>query len=411
MGLPPDLLSTEIAADPPLRPMTPALVATAIALLLGMVPVTTDLYLPALPTLQRGLGASSGSAQLTLTVLIACFGVGQLVWGPLSDRWGRRLVLLVGLAIYTLAGLLCAAASSIEALIGWRALEGVALAAAVTWGRAVVGDLYTRTEGARVMARAFGGLGLIAMTGPIAGGLLVEAFGWRSALIANSAFGAATLTFVAWRLRETLAERDPSALQPSALLRKWDRLLAHRGFRVWTSLLCLTWAGLFFLVAASPFVYVEILGVSKLGYAVILSASAFAYIVGTLVCQWLLRRHGLRETAQRGVWAILVGGVLLCILTGSDVGGIWPVLLPQLLFALGYGVVQPCAQTAVVSSLSAMSGTASSLSGFALMSTASLVGLVLAAAGPALLSTLAVGVGLSALCSAVVSWALIDRED
>ena len=117
------------------RPLTAPAIVVMLTLLLGIQPVTTDLYLPALPTLQRELGATIGAAQYTLSALIIAFGFGQLVCGPLADRFGRRPVLLVGLSLYTLASLASAAAASIEALIAWRALQGAAMAAAVTCGR------------------------------------------------------------------------------------------------------------------------------------------------------------------------------------------------------------------------------------------------------------------------------------
>jgi len=127
--------------------MTTPSVVVMLTLLLGIQPVTTDLYLPALPTLQRELGASVGAAQYTLAALIIAFGLGQLVCGPLADRFGRRPVLLVGLSLYTLASLASAAAASIETLIAWRALQGAAMAAAVTCGRSIVRDLFELRPG------------------------------------------------------------------------------------------------------------------------------------------------------------------------------------------------------------------------------------------------------------------------
>ncbi|HEV7915521.1 MAG TPA: MFS transporter, partial [Albitalea sp.] len=118
--------------------MSPPVVVVMLTLLLGIQPITTDLYLPALPTLATQLNAGVGAAQLTLSALIICFGAAQLVCGPLADRFGRRPVLLSGLALYTLASVLSALAPSIDWLIGWRALQGAAMAAAVTCGRSIV---------------------------------------------------------------------------------------------------------------------------------------------------------------------------------------------------------------------------------------------------------------------------------
>ena len=171
-------------------------VVLLIALLIGLQPLSTDLYLPALPALTTGFGASMTQAQLTLTVLVLALGVSQLFWGPISDRFGRRPVLLVGMVAYALASVACAMAPSIGLLIFWRAVQGAAMGAGVVCGRAIVRDLYEPTEGARVMSKAMSGLAVIACTSPPLGGLLSDLFGWRVALTTLAVFGLVTLALV-----------------------------------------------------------------------------------------------------------------------------------------------------------------------------------------------------------------------
>ena len=185
--------------------------ALMLSLLLGLQPVTTDVYLPALPMLTRALGAPMGTAQLTMSLLILAFGLAQMVWGPVADRVGRRPVLLAGLALYTAASLGCMLAGSIEALVLWRMLQGAAMAAAVVCARAIVRDLYEPAAGAQLMALALSGLGVIALCGPLAGGVLAQAFGWRGPLALVAAVGAFSLACVAIGLPETLATRNPAA--------------------------------------------------------------------------------------------------------------------------------------------------------------------------------------------------------
>lgn len=201
--------------------MTPSTVVTALVLLLGIQPITTDLYLPALPNLQQDLVASVAATQLTLSALIIAFGVAQLICGPLADRFGRRPVLLIGMALYTLASLLAALAPSIEWLVVWRAAQGAAMAAAVTCGRSIVRDLYPPRQGARMLARGLGGLGLIAFASPLLGGAIVHFADWHAALLVPALFGAGSLGFIALRFTETVPEPNPRATQLAPLLRNW----------------------------------------------------------------------------------------------------------------------------------------------------------------------------------------------
>jgi DHA1 family bicyclomycin/chloramphenicol resistance-like MFS transporter len=390
--------------------MTPGIVVTTIALLLGLQPITTDLYLPTLPTLQFALGASIGAVQLTLSSVIISFGLGQLAVGPLSDRFGRRPVLLLGMTVYTVASVLGAVATSIEGLIAWRIVQGVALAAAVTCGRSIVRDLFTPQDGARAMSRALGGLGVIAMVAPILGGFLMEYFSWHAVLLATAVFGACTLGFLTLTFKETLVLRNPRATLPRQVLRNWIQVLADPTFRAWAALLCCTWGGLFCLLAGSSFVFVNMLGTTRVMYGLILATSSAAYIAGTLLCRRLLLRHGLRGTVKRGAWLSLAGGLSMAGLNLAGVQSVWSIMLPQLLFALGHGIHQPCGQAGVVGPFPDKAGTAASLSGFAMMLTAFLVGIWLGQALEHSVVPLTVGVGAFSVALALVAWTLVQRD-
>lgn len=219
-------------------------VVLLIALLIGLQPLSTDLYLPALPALTTGFGASMTQAQLTLTVLVLALGVSQLFWGPISDRFGRRPVLLVGMVAYALASVACAMAPSIGLLIFWRAVQGAAMGAGVVCGRAIVRDLYEPTEGARVMSKAMSGLAVIACTSPPLGGLLSDLFGWRVALTTLAVFGLVTLALLLWGYKETIPQKNPQALAPGKLLANWLMVLRHPTFRAFSALTTVSYAGL-----------------------------------------------------------------------------------------------------------------------------------------------------------------------
>ena len=390
--------------------MAPIVVVMMLTLLLGIQPVTTDLYLPALPTLQRELGASLGATQSTLSVLIICFGVGQLVCGPLADRFGRRPVLLVGMVLYTAASVLSALATSIDALVAWRAVQGAAMAAAVTCGRSIVRDLFLPHEGARVMSRALTGLGLIAMLSPIVGAALVQWLGWPATLLMTALFGAGTLAFVALRFEETVPRRNPQATRLAPLLHNWGVVLRSPTFRAWVALLCCTYGGLFFLLAGSSFVFINVLGTSRLAYGAILATGSLAYVAGTWLCRRLLLRHGLRGAVKRGAWFSLAGGLSMAGLSLAGVESVWAIMLPQWLFAIGHGVHQPCGQAGAIGPFPDKAGTAASLSGFAMMLTAFGIGQWLGHTLNHSVLPLTLGVGVFSILLAWVAWTLIQRH-
>jgi DHA1 family bicyclomycin/chloramphenicol resistance-like MFS transporter len=385
------------------------LAATALALLLGLQPATTDIYLPALPLLTRELGAPMSAVQLTMSALILAFGIAQLVWGPVADRIGRRPVLLIGLALYTAASVGAMLAADIGLLIVWRALQGACLAAAVVCARAMVRDLYEPQQGAQVMAWGLSGLGLIAIGGPALGGLAAWIWGWRSALAMVAGFGALTLAFVALCLPETLARKNPRATEIGPLVRSWSRIARHPAFVAWTLLISCTYGGLFTLLAGSAFIYIDVLGLSPGHYGLAMASGSASYLLGTFVCRRWIVRHGLAGAVRRGAGFTLVGGLAMLALALAGVHAVWAVLLPQWLFAFGHGIHQPCGQTGAVGAFPQAAGAASALSGFVLAATAFFVSRWLGGALDGTVLPLAQGVAFWSVLTAATAWTLVQR--
>lgn len=347
--------------------MTPGTVVLLLSLLLGIQPVTTDLYLPALPAITRGFGGSLGQAQLTLTGMLLAFGSSQMVWGPLSDRVGRRPVLLMGLGLYTVSGVGALLSASMEWLIAWRVLQGAAMGAAVMAGRAIVRDLYAPEQGARVLSKALSGLGLIAaFTAPV-GGWLASTFGWRAALGALAVFGGIALLAVAWRFVETVKHPNPHATQPRVLWRTWRTVLSHPTFWAYAMLATVSYAGLFTFLGASSFVFIDALGLSRVQYGWSMFCMSVSYLSGTFLCRHLLPRLGVQRTVAVAGGITLTGGTLVGVL--AQVGVVHPltVLLPFCLFMVGHGIHQPCGQSGAVGPFPQAAGAASALSGLMMM--------------------------------------------
>ncbi|MBA4341929.1 MAG: Bcr/CflA family drug resistance efflux transporter [Methylibium sp.] len=383
----------------------------ALALLLGLQPVSTDLYLPALPALRAELGAPMAAAQLTLSALMICFGIGQLLLGPVSDRFGRRPVLLAGLSVYVVAAIAGAMAQSTTPLLLWRALQGLALAASVVGARSMLRDWFAPAEGTRMMARALGGLGLIAMLSPPLGGLLAGWLGWRSTLLATGVIGALTLAVLVARIPESLAKPDPSALQPRRIVANWRALLAHPSFRAYTLLTCLAYATLYTFLASSAFVFIDVLGLSRQHYGLVVGGGALVYFLGTLLCRRWLQRLSVPQTVRRGAWFSFAGALGMGLAAWVFPPSVPALLIPHVFVMLGHGVLQPCSQAGSVGPFPRQAGAAAALSGFAVALVAFALGgwLGLSLDGtvrPMALTMMVMGLG-AALCG----WTLVQSQE
>jgi MFS transporter, DHA1 family, multidrug resistance protein len=390
--------------------MNPATVVVLLTLMLGIQAITTDLYLPALPMLTRDLQATMSSSQLTMSALIICFGIGQLIWGPLADRFGRRPVLLAGLSLYTVASVLSAASPSMGWLILWRALQGAAMAAAVTCGRSVVRDLYAPHDGARVMSRALTGLGIIAMLAPLVGGFVAQWLGWHAALTVLAVFGACSLAFVAWRFEETVPQRNPSATQLAPLLRNWASVAGDRTFQAWVALSALTYGGLFFMLVGSSFVFIDVFGTSRVAYGAFLFSNSLAYVSGTFLCRRLLLARGLRGAVAVGGALSVTGGVSMAALSLAGVHNAWAIIVPMWVYSLGHGIHQPCGQAGAVGPFPEKAGTAASLSGFCMTLSAFAVSWWLGSSFNGTVYPMTLGLGTFSIGVAFVAWTLVQRH-
>jgi DHA1 family bicyclomycin/chloramphenicol resistance-like MFS transporter len=394
--------------------MSPGLIVLLLSLLLGLQPVTTDLYLPALPALTEGFGASMPQAQLTLTALLLSFGLSQLVWGPLSDRFGRRPVLLWGMAAYVAASVGGALAASMEQLIVWRTVQGAAMGAGVMAARAVVRDLYQPADAARAMSKGLSGLGVIACLSAPTGGLLSDLFGWRATLLGVAVFGAFALAVIAMRFVETVPPSNRRSLHPVSLAKTWLHILRHPTFVAFSALSAASYGGLFTFLAASSFVFIQVLGLSKTRYGLLMLSMSASYIVGTFICRRLLLRLGVRRTVALAAVLTLSGGTLMAVLalagSASAWYGPWAIVGPFYLFMLGHGVHQPCGQSGAVGPFPQAAGAASALNGFLMMVAAFAMGGWLGAHLDGTVFPMVYGIWFWSAVISLSAWTLVQRH-
>jgi DHA1 family bicyclomycin/chloramphenicol resistance-like MFS transporter len=387
--------------------MSNTLIIILLSMLLGIQPVATDLYLPALPAIRGEFGANLSQAQLTLSALLLAFGISQLVWGPLSDRLGRRPILLTGLGMFTLAGLGCVMASSMNELIIWRALQGAAMGAVVMCGRAMVRDIYTPENGAGVMSKAFTGLGFLACISAPLGGWVTDLWSWHAALGMVMGFGAITWALVALMFKETLHRKNPHALHLHVLAKTWWHIVRHPTFVAFSCVSICSYGGLFTFLACSSFVFMGLLGLARWQYGLLLFSMAFTYLLGTLLCRRLLLRMPVSSTVAVGGALSLVGGGLMAINTWLGWHSVVSLMGPFYLFVLGHGIHQPCGQSGALGPFPKAAGAASALGGFLMMVVAFATGLWLGAVNDGSAMPMAQSMAFWSVATAGSAWLLV----
>ena len=358
-----------------LRPDTLAMTAV-LAMLTALGPLSTDFYLPSLPDIVRVMETDVAGAQATLSAFLFGFAGGQILWGPLSDRLGRRPVLLTGLGIFMVATLACALAPSIEALTLARAVQALGASGPIVLGRAMVRDLYEGPRAGRELARMGMIMGLVPAVAPVLGGVLQQAFGWRSTFVASLAFAVALIGVVMVLLPETIRSRSREPLSLMAIIRGFGTLLQNRAYRVYVGLTALAYGGLFAFISGSSFVLIGIHGLTPAQYGLSFGFGVLGFILGTILAQRLVGRRGMDGVIALGVLCLAGGGLamLLCVLTGF--AGPFGVIVPMALYACGVGLTMPQAQASAMMPFPDRAGAASSFTGLCQMLFSACVGLL-----------------------------------
>lgn len=352
-------------------------ISVLLTFLVAFGPISTDLYLPALPTLSRVFGAEVATVQLTLSVFLVGFALAQLVCGPLSDRFGRRPVLLGGLGLYVAGSVVCALAGSIEQLIAARLLQALGACCGPVLGRAVVRDIHGPEKAARMFAYMGMAMALAPAVGPILGGILVLWWSWRATFVLLAILGVLMLGVVWAFLAETNHRRDPEALRFGHLLANYRRLLGNPSYRGYTLCLAFTFSGMFAFISGSSFVLIDRVGVSPVAYGLDFGFVVLGYILGSFTSGRLTMRLGVDRMIAAGTVAINLAGALGFGLALAGFASVPSVVGPMMLFMYGGGLVLPNAMAGAIGPFPRMAGVASALLGFIQMLLAALFGAVI----------------------------------
>ncbi len=342
--------------------------------LLAVQPISTDLYLPALPSIGRAFAAPTTTVTWTLSALVGTFGLSQLFMGPLADRFGRRPVALIGLIIYALASIAALAMPVIEGLIICRAVQGLGVACGYVVSRAMVRDLYAPLEGAKWLSRGLTLMSAAPLLGPLLGGLLDTQFGWQGPFYALTFFSV-RMALLVWRyFPETNLRLNPAATQPAPLIANYHSIARHPVFLSFTALSVASYAGLFAFLSGSSFVFITIFGMSSTGYGFVFAFTGVGYLLGTRLCRYLVARRGVASTVRIAGLISLTAGSAMALLALLKVHHPLAVMLPAVVYVFAHGLQQPCSQSSCVGPFPGMAGAASALNGFAQMAAAVIVG-------------------------------------
>ena len=353
-----------------LRPDSFALTAL-LSFLSAFGPLSVDLFLPSMPEIGRAYGAPASQVQLTISLYLAGFAVGQIIYGPIADRFGRKPVIMAAFALYCVATAACLAAPTIEWLIAGRMVQAFGAAGSIVVARAVVRDLYEGAHAGRQLSIMGVMMGFMPIVAPITGGILLTLFHWRAGFVFQ--FGVGALAgYLVWRyLPETQARSEPSRI---GLLAGYRMIATHRIFLANLAVGTVGYSGLFAWISGSSFVMQNIVGLSPFAYAVSYALSCVGFMIGGALATRFVMRLGLDKTAGLGALALAVAGAAMIISTAAGKALPVTLTLSMDLYLCGLGLLLPQAVAAALTPFPSHAGIASSLIGFVQQCAGALMG-------------------------------------
>lgn len=344
--------------------------------LTGITPLSIDMPLAGLPAIAAAFGEPETKAQLIVGVFLAGFAIAQLILGPTSDRFGRRPVLLGGLAIYAAMGLICMQAESLAVLLPARFIQGVAACAGPVVARAVVADIYEGKSAQRAMSIVTAGMGVAPIAAPMIGGALLTWFDWTAVFLTLALTGAIMLTLVLLLLDETLPARDPRATRFGRIaLNYWD-MVRNRSFVSYALPSMLSSGALFSFIPAAPFVLIGQLGHEPAMFGVFFAMVMIGFITGASLSARLSRTRNPAQMVRLGTAVSAAGGGLMAVGAAIGIEHAMTLVLPMAVVMHGTGLMRPNSITGAMASFRDRAGAASALLGFLQMGGGVLAGIV-----------------------------------
>ncbi len=358
-----------------LRPGTFALTAL-LAALSAIGPLTTDMYLPSLPDIARQLHASTAQVQLTISAYLIGFAVGQIFYGPVSDRHGRKPVLMAAMALYCVASLACALSTSIEMLIVARAFQALGGSGGIVLTRAIVRDIYAGARAGRELSLIGSVMALAPVLAPIAGGLLQTGFGWRAVFFALVAAGVSGAGIVWLLLPETLNMRAAEPVSIASMARSYRVVVRHPAYLAYLGITSASYAGLFAWISGAAFVLQNLYGLTAFDFGVAFALGSIGYMTGSALAARFVVKVGLDGVLGIGGCACAIGGLGMVASVALGLTSFLSLVAPVAIYLAGLGMVLPQGIAGAMTPFPERAGAASSLFGFVQQSAAAVCGAV-----------------------------------
>ena len=346
----------------------------AAAVALG--PLSTDMYLPALPRMTDGLNTTVDQMQLTLSVFFVGFAVAQLLYGPLADRFGRKPIMLVGLMIFSLASIGCAFAQTVEQLMAFRFVQALGACGGPVLGRTMVRDILGPEKAAPVLALIGTIMALAPAIAPVFGGGLIIWFDWPAIFLFLAFFGVVLMIVYGLKVQESLNPEYRKPFNLHSVFTSYKRLLKHREYVGYTLSCSFVYSGLFCFLSASSFVLINYFGVREEHFGLYFALVVCGYVTGTQLVQRFSVYVGGKKMLFQGALTAALSGTAMAIPSLLDTDTLAWLIAMQVLFMVGVGIVMPLSMGGALAPFADIAGTASSLLGFLQAVIAAAVGIL-----------------------------------
>lgn len=378
--------------------------------LAGMTALAVDMSLPSLPTITEEFQASPQSVQLTLSLFMVGYAAAQLFCGPLSDRFGRRRVLIGGLAIYTLAGYACAVSPNIEILVAARLVQGCGACVGPVLGRAVVRDHMTGPRAVQILSYITLTMSLAPLIAPILGGFLVKHVGWQAIFVFLGSFGLLLFAATVLLFPESLKNPDPHALRFGRLVSNTGAFFSNRRSVGCALVNGFVFAGLFAFLSGSPYVLINVHGVPVDQFGFYFALSACGLIIGAFLNGRLAHRFSGEHVMRGGFAVLLTAGAVIVSIAWARLGGPIALMMPIMTYVMALALILPNATVAAMEPLPHMAGMAASLMGAIQMGGGSFSGLVVAGLYDGTARPMAGTIAAMAVCAFLAYHTLVRRR-